>query len=144
MKTRLTHITRAFALAMALTTLTAGCGGNDTNDTQRQLANKLFEQSVRLAGIYIDSMSTAKDSASVLRLAANYEDRVTRLNFKYPSETFIHFTEDQNDTLAKQTERLVKLKTSKLEIFGGKGIPGDTVNDGVPPLLRRHEHSDSI
>lgn len=77
----------------------------------------LFKESVSLLTQYCDSLKSARDSAEVLRLSEDYEEKVTRLNFNYPADAALEMSEGQNDTLISCTRQYCFLRDSILHSF---------------------------
>lgn len=85
--------------------------------TLRDHAISLYNESRRLIKIYIDSMSHAGDSAKVEAIGARFEDKLAKLNFKYPANTDLDISEDENDTLIMLTTEYVVTRDSMLYRF---------------------------
>lgn len=107
------------------------CTSKKTEDHSSEHAAELYEQSAKLLETYIDSMKMAKDSTVVNNLKANYEKRITKLNFDYEPDVYLKMTADQNDTLIKLTERFIELGAEKLKRFGSKEeLTNDSTQSG--------------
>lgn len=83
----------------------------------RDDARALYEQSISIVRKYTDSISAAKDSASLLSLFSRYDDAVTRLNYSCPAGAAYEITEGENDTLTNLSLRLISLKDSLLASY---------------------------
>lgn len=103
--------------------LLPGCRAKEDN-TRELNAVALFERSRYATRLYTDSLGLARDSATVLRLSKDLEDEITRLNYSFPSETYLGMTEGANDTLIRLTDRFAALRDSLLRRFGE--APADT------------------
>lgn len=100
----------------------------DTRLTEE--AGKLYKESVRLTLVYTDSVMKATDSTTVHLLTSNFENQLTKLNFKYPADTDIDMDEGQNDTIERLNQRFVTVRDSMLYYFAHrKAIPDTLAND---------------
>lgn len=100
--------------ALVAAVLSAGCSSSGDKDGEREAGN-LYQESYALVKSYTDSLSKAADSAAVARLSEHFEDRITRLNFKYKADTDLEMTEQENDTLSVLLERYVIARDSRLK-----------------------------
>ena len=66
-----------------LPALMAGCV-KKSNDNNSAAARQLMQESIDLACTYRDSVKLAKDSATVLRLMQDFDDRMTKLHALHP------------------------------------------------------------
>lgn len=106
--------TTKWLLCMAtLPTLMAGCV-QKSNDNNAAAARQLMQESIDLACTYRDSVKLAKDSATVLRLMQDFDDRMTKLNYKYPADVFLYANESHDEALTNITLRIVELRDSVL------------------------------
>lgn len=113
------------ALAVAL--IAGGSCQRKEVSRQEIEADELYHKSVRATRAYLDSLSFAKDSATVLRLERNLEENVTKLNYAYRPETYLAISQGQNDTLSNLTLRFAHLRDSLLYSFAHPApAPGDT------------------
>ena len=93
--------------------LMAGCVKKSNNDNAAT-ARQLIQESIDLACSYRDSVKLAKDSATVLRLMQDFDDRMTKLNYKYPADVFLYANESHDEALTNVTLRIVELRDSVL------------------------------
>ena len=96
-----------------LPVLMAGCV-QKSNDDNAATARQLMQESIDLACAYRDSVKLAKDSATVLRLMQDFDDRMTKLNYKYPADVFLYANESHDEALTNVTLRIVELRDSVL------------------------------
>ncbi|MCM1369822.1 MAG: hypothetical protein NC204_05555 [Candidatus Amulumruptor caecigallinarius] len=96
------------------------CCGSESRSKRPGEARQLYLKSVQLTEKYTDSLKLAKDSAEVLRLSANYEDAMTKLNFSFPSDIDQKMSEGENDTIKRASMNFVALRDSLLIILSGR------------------------
>ena len=94
--------------------LAGGCRQKDEHNLDRE-AKDLFENSVRLIKSYSDSISMATDTARIEYLTNAFDNRLTALNFKYPADTDLSLSEEENDSLIKMISRIVELRQQRLK-----------------------------
>lgn len=94
--------------------LAGGCRHKDEHNLDME-AKDLFENSIRLIKSYSDSISTAADTARIEYLANAFDSRMTALNFKYPADTDLSLSEEENDSLIKMISRIVELRQQRLK-----------------------------
>lgn len=96
-----------------LPALVTGCV-KKSNDNNATAASQLMKESIDLACAYRDSVKLAKDSATVLRLMHDFDDNMTKLNYKYPADVFLYANESHDEALTNVTLRIVELRDSVL------------------------------
>lgn len=101
----------------------AGCE-HKTSSPQEQSVPELYFRTVDCLKAYADSMAKAPDSAAVYRLMADMQSALTKLNFKFPANTDLELTEDENDTIYLMTKHILDEKNKRLETFARR----DTVS----------------
>lgn len=106
---------------------TGGCKEVVTTP-QEEAAPALFDGTVKKLAATIDSLKSARDSASVDNLMANLLVNLTRLNFDYPANTDLELSEDENDSISKLTSRLLKLRDERLKSLSKDSVPSDSIN----------------
>lgn len=96
-------------------------------------ARELYKKTMKLSTLYSDSISNAKDSTTVNRLFADYDENLTKLNFEYPADADLDMNEGQNDTLIHASRKIVQLRDSMLKEFARRPIvvPDTIVNDSI-------------
>lgn len=104
------------ALAVAATVAFCGCARKAEN-SERAEARVLYEESLALIDRYTDSVSAAKDSATLNGLMARYQEEIGDLNFRHAPEASYSISEGENDTLSSRTLRLVNIADSLLYRF---------------------------
>lgn len=77
--------------------------------------------------LYTDSITHAKDSASLLALMQRYDDSLTKLNYEYPANSDILIDEGENDTIKMLSMRIVHLRDSLLLRMSGK-VANDSIS----------------
>lgn len=110
--------------AIILTVMATGivsCRQKEDN-TLEVAAKSLYERSKLTTRLYTDSLGIARDSASVLRLSKRLEDEITKLNYSFPADTYLEFSEGANDTLVMLTTRFTTIRDSLLKRFGDPNI----------------------
>lgn len=131
-------IRKLLCIAM-LPALTAGCV-QKSNDNNATAASQLMKESIDLACAYRDSVKLAKDSATVLRLMQDFDDRMTKLNYKYPADVFLYANESHDEALTNVTLRIVELRDSVLLSLSpyhkvknaGVGVETDSITGKEP------------
>ncbi len=93
-----------------------GCR-NNKKLPDRTPARELYTKSVKLLRLYTDSTLVSRDSATLNGLTERFDKRLTQLNYAYPAETALLFTEGENDTIAKLTAKYVIVRDSLLYRF---------------------------
>ncbi len=100
------------------------CGKTSENNLDKE-ARDLFENSVRLIKSYSDSLKTARDTARIDELASRFDNRMTALNFKYPADTDLSLSEEENDSLIRLITGIAELKKKRLEELGRANLPSE-------------------
>lgn len=95
-------------------------------NTMREPARDLYLKSVSLTTKYIDSISHAKDTTSLLDLFNRYDQAVTNLNYSYPAGADYELAEGENDTLKNLSARIIFLRDSLLYAYAHPFRP-DTI-----------------
>lgn len=122
-----------------LPALVTGCV-KKSNDNNATAASQLMQESIDLACAYRDSVKLAKDSATVLRLMHDFDDNMTKLNYKYPADVFLYANESHDEALTNVTLRIVELRDSVLLSLSpyhkvkdaGIGIETDSITGKEP------------
>lgn len=119
------------AASACLLVFTGACSRNVDN-SGRENARLLYDESVRLIHVYLDSIVNTRDSTEVALLNNNFVESVARLNFRYPANTDLHLTELENEILAKMTARFAGLGKKRLrELKGHPATPDPIRKDSV-------------
>lgn len=87
--------------------ISAGCGKKEESH-DHDVAKQLFEKSVRMISVYIDSVNNASDSAALKSIVKNFNVKITRLNFEFPPETDLELNEDENDSLIRMHKHFIR------------------------------------
>lgn len=110
----------------AILSLCGACQRKEASQLEIE-ADGLYHKSAGATQTYLDSLSAAKDSATVLRLESGLEEKVTKINYAYKPETYLAISQGQNDTLANLTLRFAHLRDSLLYSFAHPAPePGDS------------------
>ncbi len=73
---------------LTITVMAGACGCTRTADNSgREEARALYEESLVLIDLYTDSVTAAKDSATLNGLMSRYREEIDDLNFRHPPET---------------------------------------------------------
>lgn len=102
------------AILIAAIILSAGCNSHKKTDYRPQ-ARELYKESVALAKLYIDSIDNAPDSARLHHMMTHYDEKVMKLNYSYPPDTYLHMSESENEVLSRLTAHIVKSYNMRLE-----------------------------
>ena len=115
-------------LVACIMTLSAGCTPKP-DMSGRENARLLYDASVKLIHVYLDSIANTPDSAAVATINNNFVEAVAKLNFKYPANTDLHMTEMENEILAKMTARFAGLSAKRLKDLKGhpNGMQADSL-----------------
>ncbi len=115
----------------------SACTAKD-NSHDHDMAAQLFDKSVALLNTYIDSLKVAPDSTEVERLMIHYDVKIASLNFEFPANTDLNLTEEENDSLIRMTQRMVRIRHERDSLFAHRNdsIPlrKDTVTQGKGPI----------
>lgn len=103
-------------------------------------ARRLYEESLSMISFYADSLKNAKDSVAFFRLRDDFEERLAKLNFQFPSDTDLQITEQENDSLYQAFQRYIALRDGKLEQLAMKNRR-DTVGQDSLRILSDENHS---
>lgn len=106
--------------------MSVSCNRKEVSKSEIE-ADQLYHKSVKLTEEYTDSMTLAKDSATVLRLDQNLDDRLTKLNYEYSAEAYLEISQGQNDTLTNLTLRYVSIRDSLLYRFANPVSSVDSI-----------------
>lgn len=139
LETKPLPVTKWLLCIAILPTLMTGCV-QKSNDNNAAAARQLMQESIDLACTYRDSVKLAKDSATVLRLMQDFDDRMTKLNYKYPADVFLYANESHDEALTNITLRIVELRDSVLLSLSpyhkvknsGVGIETDSITGKEP------------
>lgn len=77
----------------------------------------LFKESTQLIKETCNKFKEAKDSTELDSLSDLFEKRFTDLNMKFPSNTDLNMTEQDNDSIFKLITLLRNIKENKLKEF---------------------------
>ena len=148
---KLTPRGQILAITGSLLLLCAAAQGcrNNNKGVDRSPARELYGRSLKLLRLYTDSTKASRDSATLLALAERFDKKLTNLNYEYPPETTLMFTEGENDTVIRLTARYVELRDSLLYRFAHPLEVRDTVaSDSLPGdttfISHRSQSKDSI
>lgn len=100
-----------------IVTCLCGCNRSVEKNLDKE-AEELFRNSVSLIKCYSDSMRIAEDTARVNYLTSVFDNRMTALNFKYPADTDLALSEEENDSLIRMIIGISVLRKQRLEELG--------------------------
>lgn len=104
-------------IVMILLPIAASCGSGDDGGRNVE-AEKLYEQTCRLARTYTDSIAKAPDSSSLEGIMARFDERLAELNFQVTAETDYQMSEGHNDTIALLLGKLRGAYDARLDSLG--------------------------
>lgn len=113
--------------AVALLFGIAACGSRE-KVKDRSDAGSLYQQILSLTEEYTKKISAAGDSASWAILCAEYEDRLDKVNFSFPSDTDLLLTEGQNDTITDLIMDFIKIRDERIESIMHPVVVGDSIS----------------
>lgn len=126
----------SIAAVMALL-LFASCRNNEERKDRRE-ARHLFISTFNLTAAYCDSMKCAADSAAVIRLDNDYQEKLTKLNLSVSPETDALLTEGENDTLYMLSRKYVMLRNKMERTVGIDHTPANTLNTSSKDSVKRN------
>lgn len=100
-------------LSILLVSGMAACSSK-SKDNKQIMENRLYKESVAVTKVYLDSMNAATDSVTADRILENYDNAMTRVNYKYDPDLYLELRESENDELAGLTMKVVALHDSVL------------------------------
>lgn len=100
----------------------SGCSRQD-KDEDREVAAEMFADSHNLITYYTDSLKNAKDSMTLERIESGLTEELVKVNFKYPADTDVILTEEENDSIFKMLSRFKKLYNEKLVELSKRNEP---------------------
>lgn len=104
-------------------------------NTMREPARELYLKSVAMSTKYINSISDAKDSTTLLALFERYDNDITNLNYSYPAGADYELAEGENDTLKNLSARIIHLRDSLLYAYAHP-LPADTLTTQHPDSIQ--------
>ena len=117
---------KKFVFLFAFSLVLLSCNKKEEHSGSLE-ARELFNLSAETILDYIKSIPEAKDSADVDSLYNRFQKEVTDINFKFPPETDLKLTEQENDSLFVLLQRLNIVRKEKLEslVFN----PNDSISE---------------
>lgn len=107
---------KVFSLfSVMLLTAVGLIGCNTSKEHHTRTGETLYREMCQLIRSYTDSLQASKDTVSFKRLSSAYEDKMTKLNFRYPADTDLELTEAENDTLNQLMTAYLKVRDSHLK-----------------------------
>lgn len=95
----------------------------------------LFQKSVDLINLYLDSIQAAKDSLQYEIIVRNFNWKITSLNYDFPPDTDLLLSEEENDSLIKLYKKLERVKLHKDSIIMNRikqdSVPSQATEDSV-------------
>lgn len=106
-----------YVVVLFVATLCMSSCVKNKNNSLRVEARELYTESLNLANIYVDSISKAKDSTTLLGICERYDNILTKLNYSYSAGADYEMSEGENDTLTNLSNRFVAIRDSLLYAF---------------------------
>ena len=120
------NICKASVLCISLCTLFS-CRNND-NKNDHIMAEQLFLKSTRLIEVYTDSIRDVQDSMSFHRMRNEFDDKLAKINFQFPPDTDLKLTQEENDSLIRMLQKLIKVTKEKEKFL----LHGDSISTIMP------------
>lgn len=106
---------RIYLMGLTLVFLSlVSCGKKEKNEEEAP-ARSLFKESTQLISVTTKKIQQAKDSTAIDSLIDLFEKNLTDLNFKYPPETDMELTEQENDSIIKLVEKMQTVTKGRLK-----------------------------
>lgn len=97
----------------------------------------MFSEIVALTENYTQRISVAPDSATWVETSMQFEDKLEKINFSFPADTDLLFSEGQNDTISRLINAYVKVRDERLNALLHPISPSDSiVTDSVEDASR--------
>ena len=95
---------------LTITVMAGACGCTRTADNSgREEARALYEESLVLIDLYTDSVTAAKIPATLNGLMSRYRGEIDDLNFRHPPETSYAISEGRTTPAISRTLRMVTI-----------------------------------
>lgn len=120
--------------AIAMTVCISSCGSGNKDDG-RMAQQGYVTESVTISRQYLDSIHNASDSATIARLMKEFDDALTKVNYKYPANLYEDITESENDTMTAVILAVVAARDSALYRLAHPAAPIDSAvltQDSIP------------
>ena len=106
-----------------------GACAEKQTDTLSPEARALFRESAAHIRAYTDSMGKVNDTLSWVTIDRRFEERLAKINFKFPPDTDLRLSQGENDTLYSLTVRYVNARAEarKRILKGPAPIAADSV-----------------
>ena len=111
----------------------SSCVGKKSNSIPDE-SGELFKKSEQLIRLYIDSITTAKDSTSLINIINNFDSKITNLNYSFPPDTDLKMSEQENDSLIHLFKKLENAKQRQDSIIMKK-FPKDSLSNNSENML---------
>ena len=89
-----------FILSLIIPFLITGCH-KKTAKINYEEANKLFDETVDLISNHIQQMDEVNDSVMYYKIIDDFDEKITKINYRHPPETDYLLSEEENDSLQK-------------------------------------------
>lgn len=111
----------------------SSCVGKKNNSLPDE-SGELFKKSEQLIRLYIDSITTAKDSTGLINIISNFDSKITNLNYSFPPDTDLKMSEQENDSLIHLFRKLENAKQRQDSIIMKK-VPKDSLINNPENVL---------
>lgn len=115
------------ALTLTVLVCLQSCGP-EKKEKDRTAANDMYEHITSLTKAYIKKIEAAEDSAAWARVGLEFEDSLDKVNFRYPADTDLLLSEDQNDTIVHLTDDYVRARDTRILDILHPAVPADTID----------------
>lgn len=95
--------------------LFSSCGKKE-HENKVEDGRILFSESAALIIKYTKDLQNVTDSASFDSLTASFEKKLVDLNYKFPPNTDLKLTEQENDSLFKLLQKYKDIRENKFKI----------------------------
>ncbi|MDE5976118.1 MAG: hypothetical protein K2M10_06605 [Muribaculaceae bacterium] len=105
------------------------CNTNDKKEVTDS-SGLLFQKSVDLINLYVDSIRNAKDSLQFQTIVRNFNWKITTLNYDFPPDTDLLLSEEENDSLIKLYKKLERVKMHQDSVVMNRIRP-DSISESI-------------
>lgn len=106
--------------------------------TLRDDARSLYNNSLVIISKYADSISHAKDSATLISIMQRFDESLTELNYSYAAGADYEISEGENDTLTNMSLKIIVMRDSLLKAYAKKFVEE---GDSAITLISQEEQS---
>lgn len=106
----------------------ASCGSKPVENVQDD-TDRLYNQTIKIAAEYADSIRNAPDSAGAMHAYARFNAAIDSLNMSVAPNTDLQLSEGENDTIFLTLMGVMSLFEGKLEELGRPAETGDSITE---------------